>query len=54
MKITKHWTYNYQNKCDCSDDDNCGCSYPENMKRNYEESELSEKVTAHKAGEKSE
>lgn len=24
--------YDYAEKCDCSDDDNCGCSYPNNMK----------------------
>lgn len=28
--------YDYANKCDCSDDDNCGCDYPNNMKRNFE------------------
>jgi len=28
-------TYDYANKCDCSDDDNCGCTYPNNMERNY-------------------
>lgn len=27
--------YDYANKCDCSDDDNCGCTYPNNMDRNY-------------------
>lgn len=29
-------TYDYANKCDCSDDDNCGCDYPNNMERNFE------------------
>lgn len=27
--------YDYANKCDCSDDDNCGCDYPNNMERNF-------------------
>ncbi len=22
--------YDYANKCDCSEDDNCGCTYPNN------------------------
>ena len=24
-------TYDYANKCDCSEDDKCGCTYPNNM-----------------------
>lgn len=28
--------YDYAKKCDCSDDDNCGCSYPNNMKHDYD------------------
>lgn len=39
MKISKHWNYDYSNKCDCADDDNCGCSYPENMLRTFTKSE---------------
>ncbi len=35
MNTTKEWFYDYENKCDCSDDDRCGCTYPNNMKRNY-------------------
>ncbi len=27
--------YDYKNKCDCSDDDNCGCDFPNNMARNF-------------------
>lgn len=27
--------YDYANKCDCSEDDNCGCDYPNNMDRNF-------------------
>ena len=30
------YDYNYANKCDCSDDDNCGCDYPNNMERNFD------------------
>lgn len=26
-----NYHYDYANKCDCSDDDNCGCTYPNNM-----------------------
>ncbi len=29
------YIYNYANKCDCSDDDNCGCSFPNNMHHNF-------------------
>ena len=27
--------YDYANKCDCSEDDKCGCTFPNNMKRNF-------------------
>lgn len=39
MKQTsdKHtYSYNYGNKCDCSDDDNCGCDFPNNIAHNFE------------------
>lgn len=26
--------YDYEHKCDCSEDDKCGCTYPNNMKHN--------------------
>ncbi|MBR1841453.1 MAG: hypothetical protein IJ778_04930 [Alphaproteobacteria bacterium] len=39
MKMSKEWSYDYANKCDCADDDNCGCSYPENMPRTYTKNE---------------
>ena len=26
--------YDYEYKCDCSEDDKCGCTYPNNMKHN--------------------
>ena len=29
--------YDYANKCDCSDDDNCGCDFPNNMERNFDD-----------------
>jgi peroxiredoxin (alkyl hydroperoxide reductase subunit C) len=35
MAISKGWTYNYADRCECSEDDRCGCSYPENMPRGY-------------------
>lgn len=25
------YQYDYKEKCDCSEDDKCGCSYPNNM-----------------------
>lgn len=28
--------YDYAKKCDCSEDDNCGCTYPNNMGQAYE------------------
>lgn len=34
--MNKKWFYDYANKCDCSEDDKCGCSYPENMARNVD------------------
>ena len=27
---------NYKNRCDCSEDDNCGCSYPNNTNSDYD------------------
>lgn len=27
--------YDYANKCDCSEDDRCGCTYPNNMGHDY-------------------
>lgn len=35
MQKTQTWTYDYASKCDCSDDDNCGCTSPGNMARGY-------------------
>lgn len=33
--MTQIWKYDYASRCDCSDDDNCGCSSPGNMGRSY-------------------
>ena len=27
--------YDYANKCDCSEDDKCGCGYPNNIPHDY-------------------
>ena len=27
--------YDYPNKCDCSEDDKCGCTYPNNLSLGY-------------------
>jgi len=27
--------YDYADKCDCSEDDKCGCTYPNNMPHNF-------------------
>ncbi|MBR1825125.1 MAG: redoxin domain-containing protein [Alphaproteobacteria bacterium] len=35
MKNTQVWAYDYASRCDCSDDDNCGCTSPGNMARSY-------------------
>lgn len=35
MSNTSNCYYDYQNKCDCSEDDKCGCTYPNNMAHNY-------------------
>ena len=33
--MTQIWKYDYASRCDCSDDDNCGCTSPGNMGRSY-------------------
>ena len=35
MGISKTWSYDYANRCECADDDNCGCSYPNNMAHGF-------------------
>lgn len=42
-----HSKYDYANKCDCSDDDNCGCDYPNNMRRNFTSSKTTSKTNHH-------
>ena len=33
--MSKVWKYDYASRCDCADDDNCGCTSPGNMGRSY-------------------
>ena len=35
MIISKRWNYDYANRCECAEDDRCGCEYPENMGRGF-------------------
>ena len=35
MEVSANWNYDYASRCECSDDDNCGCTYPENMERGF-------------------
>ena len=35
--------YDYEHKCDCSEDDNCGCDYPNNMVHGYTKECLGDK-----------
>lgn len=35
MLFSKKWNYDYNTKCECSDDDRCGCSFPDNMSRGF-------------------
>lgn len=35
MKISEIWNYDYDSRCDCSEDDRCGCSFPSNMARGF-------------------
>ena len=35
--------YDYEHKCDCSEDDNCGCDYPNNMEHGYTKECLDDK-----------
>ena len=36
--------YDYKERCDCSDDDNCGCTYPDNLNRGYNDACFAEKT----------
>ena len=31
----KNCKYDYKNTCDCSEDDTCGCNYPNNINHNF-------------------
>ncbi len=33
--MPKIWKYDYASRCDCADDDNCGCTSPGNMGRGF-------------------
>jgi len=35
MELSKKWNYDYDARCECSDDDRCGCTYPSNMGRSF-------------------
>ncbi len=35
--------YDYANKCDCSEDDKCGCDYPNNIPHDHSFSCMTEK-----------
>lgn len=33
---THGYSYDYGNKCDCSEDDKCGCTYPNNLSHDFD------------------
>lgn len=35
MSTFQTWRYDYADRCECSEDDRCGCTYPNNMARSY-------------------
>lgn len=35
MGLSEKWDYDYEARCDCSDDDRCGCTFPNNMGRGF-------------------
>lgn len=39
---TNNCYYDYAEKCDCSEDDRCGCAYPDNLFRGYDCNSLDE------------
>ena len=45
MQNTQVWTYDYASRCDCSDDDKCGCTSPGNMAHGYVLSDTSSAPT---------
>lgn len=36
QKKQDKFSYDYNNKCDCSEDDKCGCSYPNNLQHDFD------------------
>ena len=40
--------YDYYNKCDCAEDDRCGCDYPNNMPHNFSPDCFNKKSTPSK------
>lgn len=48
MENTVGWIYDYAGRCDCSEDDNCGCSSPGNMARGFVLSEKAPVPDCHK------
>jgi len=46
----KHVVEDYEEKCDCSEDDKCGCSWPNNTTKDYNKAEdVKETAGANKA-----
>ena len=39
--------YDYANKCDCSEDDKCGCTFPNNLAHDYSPGCFEEKEPLH-------
>ena len=52
--FVKNCKYDYAHKCDCAEDDKCGCDYPNNMEHGYSEecfeNIFDEKITREKLG----
>lgn len=45
MPDTPSCQYDYANKCDCSEDDKCGCDYPNNIPHDFNIACLTAKQT---------
>ncbi len=43
--FAKDCKYDYENKCDCSEDDKCGCDYPNNMEHGYSKECFDDEIT---------
>ena len=44
MELTEEWNYDYDARCECSDDDRCGCTFPNNMRRSFVEKDKTQKI----------